>query len=393
MYIEDLLHTLMYSVKTNRYDTTLVQSFYEQVNYRSLGFTEKQAAIILKISKAYKQQINAHLGTDITPFLDNPQFKFSIRTISTVKHISVIHNTNNTKSIMVKFPYNETMVKDIKTERSRFISGEWNQDEKAWIFSLEGATVEYFSSYVLSKGFTTDDEFKGYMEQAYEITNNVEKYAPMLTIEQGIHKIINIPAHVPQPTSTDLVQSLFEARRVGVTTWDHLIEDTLAELDLFKIVKDFIKSDIDKAFSINLEENSILDLKPIVKNLLPCIVAVPGGNELNKTQQALSLLKEIGIKNHEISVLFRLPNDTDSEFNKFVKDEQLNSPVSEKTKAVILSGKLPKPLFESEIKFNCVLNFNFYNVHYTLANFMKNKHNIINVLADKKQKSPQIEYM
>lgn len=393
MYIEDLLHTLMYSVKANRYDTTLIQSFYEQVNYRSLGFTEKQATIMLKISKAYKQQINAHLNKDITPLLDNPQFKFSIRTISTVKHISVIPNTNNTKFIMVKFPYDEALVKDIKAEKQKFISAEWNLDEKAWVFSLEGATIEYFSSYVISRGFTADDQFKGYMEQALEITNNVEKYAPMLTIEHGIPKIINIPAYVPQPTSTDIVQSLFEARRVGVTTWDHLIDDTLLESDQCKLVKDFIKSNVGEAFSINLEENSILDLKPIVKNLLPCIVTVPGGNELNKTRQSLELLKDIGIENHEISVLFRLPNDTGEEFNKFVKEEKLNSPVSNITKAVILSGKLPKPLFESELKFNCVLNFNFYNVHYTLANFMKNKHNVINVLADKKQKSPQIEYM
>jgi hypothetical protein len=387
MYIEDLLHTLMYSVKTNRYDSTLVQSFYEQINYKSLGFTEKQATIMLKISKAYKQQIGTHLGKDITPLLDNPQFKFSIRTISMVKHISVIPNTNNTKFIMVKFPYDETLVKDIKSVRQKFISAEWNQDEKAWVFSLEGLTVEYFSAYVISKGFTADDQFKGYMEQALEITNNVEKYAPMLTIEQGMPKIINIPAHVPQPNSTDIVQSLFEARRVGVTTWDHLIDDILLESNQSSLIKNFIKSEIGEAFSINLEENSILDLKPIVKNLLPCIVTVPGGNELSKMQQALELLKDIGIENQEISVLFRLPNETGGEFNKFVKEEKLNSPVSETTKVVILSGKLPKPLFESELKFNCVLNFNFYNVHYTLANFMKNKHNVINVLADKKQKT------
>jgi hypothetical protein len=342
---------------------------------------------MLKISKAYKQQISTHLGKDITPLLDNPQFKFSIRTISMVKHISVIPNTNNTKFIMVKFPYDETLVKDIKSVRQKFISAEWNQDEKAWVFSLEGLTVEYFSAYVISKGFTADDQFKGYMEQALEITNNVEKYAPMLTIEQGMPKIINIPAHVPQPTNTDIVQSLFEARRVGVTTWDHLIDDILLESNQTSLIKNFIKSEIGEAFSINLEENSILDLKPIVKNLLPCIVTVPGGNELSKMQQALELLKDIGIENQEISVLFRLPNETGGEFNKFVKEEKLNSPVSETTKVVILSGKLPKPLFESELKFNCVLNFNFYNVHYTLANFMKNKHNVINVLADKKQKT------
>ena len=387
MYIEDLLHPLMFSVKTNRYDTTLVQSFYEQINHKSLGFTEKQATIMLKISKAYKQQINTHLGRDITLLLDNPQFKYNIRTISLVKHISVIANSNKSKSILVKFPYDEKLVTEIKTNKQKFISAEWNPTEKAWIFSLEGATIEYFSGYVMSKGFTTDDEFKGYMEQTYEIINNVEKYVPMLTIEQGIPKIVNIPAHVPQPTNTDLLQALFESRRVGVTTWDQSVDDSLSIYNISDITKDFIKSTPNENFSINLEEKSILELTPIVKNLLPCIVTIPGGNELSKMEQALELLKAVGIENHQISVLFRLPNENGGDFNKFVKEEKLNSPVSSTTKAVILSGKLPKPLFESELKFNCVLNFNFYNVHYTLANFMKNKHNVINVLADKKQKN------
>jgi hypothetical protein len=393
MYIEDLLQPLMYAVKTNRYDSTLVQSFYEQINYKSLGFTEKQATIMLKISKAYKQQINAHLNKDISPLLDNPRYKYNIRTISLVKHISVIANSNKSKSILVKFPYDEKLVTEIKTNKQKFIASEWNPTEKAWVFSLEGASIEYFSGYVMSKGFTADDEFKDYMEQALEITNNVEKYAPMLTIEQEIPKIVNIPAHVPQPTNTDLLQALFESRRVGVTTWDQSVDEALSTYDILDITKDFIKSTPNENFSINLEKNSILDLKPIVKNLLPCIVTVPGGNEFNKMQQALELLKDIGIENHEISVLFRLPNDTGGDFNKFVKEEKLNSPLSENTKAVILSGKLPKPLFESELKFNCVLNFNFYNVHYTLANFMKNKHNVINVVSDKTSKSLQIEYV
>ena len=387
MYIEDLLQPLMYAVKTNRYDSTLVQSFYEQINYKSLGFTEKQATIMLKISKAYKQQINAHLNKDISLLLDNPQYRYNIRTISLLKHISIIANSNKTKSILVKFPYDEKLVAEIKTNKQKFISSEWNPTEKAWVFSLEGAAIEYFSGYVMSKGFTADDEFNGYMEQLNEITNNVEKYAPMLTMEHGIPKIVNISAYVPQPTSTDILQALFESRKLGITTWDQSVDDALLTYGISDILRDFVKSTPDQNFSINLEEMSILELKPIVKNLLPCIVTVPGGNELNKTQQAMELLKDIGIENHEISVLFRLPSDTGGDFNKFVKEEKLNSPINNNTKAVIISGKLPKTIFESELNFNSGLNFNFYNVHYTLANFMKNRHNVINVLADKKQKS------
>jgi hypothetical protein len=219
-----------------------------------------------------------------------------------------------------------------------------------------------------------------------DITSNIEQHIPMLTYDGKNTKYSNVHGSVPTLTSNEVLTSIFEARRAGITTWDINIDNALDNCNENKIVKNFIKSDPSDNFSINLEENSILELKHIVQNLLPCIVTVPGGNELNKTQQALELLKNIGIGNHEISVLFRLPSDNGGDFNKFVKEEKLNSPVSETTKAVILSGKLPKTIFQADLKFNCVLNFNFYNVHYTLANFMKNRHNVINVLADKNTK-------
>jgi len=383
MYIEDLLHPLMYAVKTNRYDSTLVQSFYEQINYKNLGFTEKQSAIMLKISKSYKQQINAHLNKDITPLLDNPQFKFNIRTISTVKHISI--NVAE-RTIKVKFPYDEKLVNEIKKVRVEFSQAEWQSDDKLWIFSLEDKVINFLASWIENYNFTTDEEFKNFIIQIEAITSNIEQHIPMLMYDGKNTKYSNVHSSVPKLTSDDVLTSIFEARRAGITTWDSNIDNALDNCNKTKIVKNFIKSDPSDNFSINLEENSILELKPIVQNLLPCIITVPGGNEFDKMQQALELLKDIGIENHEISVLFRLPSENGGDFNKFVKEEKLNSPISENTKVVVLSGKLPKTIFQSELKFNCVLNFNFYNVHYTLANFMKNRHNVINVLADKKQR-------
>jgi len=390
MYIEDLLSELMYSVKTNRYDLTLVQSFYEQINYKNLGFTEKQSAIMLKMLKAYKNQINVHLGKDITPLLDAPLFKYKIRTISMVKHIST-HISE--KTIRVKFPYEEKLVNEIKKVKTEFSLAEWQADDKLWIFSSEDKVINFFSSWIERYNFTADEEFKNFIRQIETITSNIENYVPMLTYDGKNTKYINVHSSVPALTGNDILKSVLEARRAGITTWDNNVDNALDNCNEDEIVKEFIKTDPATNFSINLEENSILELKPIVQGLLPCIVTVPGGNELAKMQQALELLKDIGIENHEISVLFRLPNENGGDFNKFVKEEKLNSPVSETTKVVVLSGKLPKPLFESKLKFNCVLNFNFYNIHYTLANFMKNKHNVINVLADKKTKSPQIEYM
>lgn len=392
MYIEDIIGTFALRIKLNPFDSNLMLSFFDQLA-KGNGLTEKQSIIAVKILRRYVQQILPLSGKDITPWLDNPTYKFGIRTLTVVKNISIVKNDKGTKLVKVKFPYDEALVNEIKKNRTSFTSSEWNPDEKSWMFLLEDSVVVFLSPWIASKGFTVDEEFKNLADQLPAIIDNVENFVPMVVISEEKHEFINVHSSVPQPTSTDIVKTMFEARLAGIEHWENDLTEQFDQFNLSELVKKYIRTSPVEGFSINLEENSIMDLIPIVKNMSPCIITVPGGNELSKLQQALPMLKAAGLENSEISVLFRLPNDTNQDFNNFVKEEKLNSPITENTRAVFLSGKVPKPLFESKLRFNCVINFNFYNVHYTLANLVKNLHNVINVIADKKQKSPQIEYM
>ena len=386
MYIEDLLPILSNAIKLESYDQKMITSFYDQINISHSAFTEKQANIMLRISRKYVLDIFSKYGTDITTFLDNPVYKYPIRTINPIRKISITTLSTGMKGVKVQFPYDETLIVEIKKAKSNFVYSEWNTDEKSWIFSLEGKTIEYFGSWINNYNFIADDEFKSYAEQVPVIAEHIELHVPMVEFDGKNSKFINVHASVPQPTSDDLVQTLFEARKAGISHWGDMVVQALTELDVPLVIKDYVQSDPGTTFSMNLEENDIMDLIHIVKNMSPCIIAVPGGTEFNKVKIAKSLLEAAGIENHEISVLFRLPKETGEEFNSYVKEEMLNSPITKNTKAVFISGKIPKPLFESKLQFNCVINFNFYNIHYTLANFIKNQHNVINVLADRKTK-------
>jgi len=79
-----------------------------------------------------------------------------------------------------------------------------------------------------------------------------------------------------------------------------------------------------------------------------------------------------------MSVMFRLPAETGKNFNDFVKNNQLNNPITDKTKIVFISSKLPKPVIKSKVKFNCVINLGLGGVHYTIKNFTENHENLIN---------------
>jgi DNA helicase HerA-like ATPase len=108
---------------------------------------------------------------------------------------------------------------------------------------------------------------------------------------------------------------------------------------------------------------------------------------MEKIAKSYEFLKSLDITADEMSVMFRLPKETGEKFNKFVKDEQLNNPITEKTRVVFISGKVPKTVIESNIKFNCVVNFSLHSVHYTIREFVKNHHNVIHILDKKPQRN------
>jgi hypothetical protein len=127
-------------------------------------------------------------------------------------------------------------------------------------------------------------------------------------------------------------------------------------------------------------KESLLEMYQIERDWKKAIIAA---TELEKLQLSLEFLNSIGISKDEISVLFRLPTETGGIFNNYIREQELNSPVTEKTKAVFISSKVPKTILEKQLKFNCVVSFNFYNIHYSIRNLLKWHHNVINV-SDKK---------
>ena len=116
------------------------------------------------------------------------------------------------------------------------------------------------------------------------------------------------------------------------------------------------QTDPGEVISVNLEETSIFSLKDIVKYMSPTLFVIPGGSEIEKLEKSLDFLKA-------------------------------NEITSEKTKAVFISSKVPKTILDKKIKFNCVVNFNFYNIHYSIKNLLSWHHNVIHMLENNKTRT------
>jgi hypothetical protein len=386
MNIEDLVILAAMKCQMNQFDSKLIWSFHDQIA-RGLGFTEKQAILSVKVLQRQKSKLNEILGQDISNFLENPVFRLNKRILSNTKRISVIEHSEYGKALKVEFPYNESLVEKIRKERPTLPFAAWDKDEKAWIFALNERAICLLLSFVKTDGFVPDQEFEEYVSQVEDIQENLEKYVPMVSFTENSPKFVNVSNRVPQPTSNDLMAALFLARKSGIHTWDNNVSDYLETSNIKKSVINFLNENPGQNFAIYLEETPISDLTTIIKNLGPVLFVIPGGSELEKTTMSVNFLKELGIDTSKISVLFRLPNETGESFNRYIKNETLNNPVTNETQAVFISGKIPKTIIDSTIKFNCVVNFSIHSVHYTIREFIKNHHNVIHVLDKKPQRN------
>ena len=388
MYIEDLIIALAMSQKLtiNPYDLKLIHSFHDQIS-RGLGFTEKQELLSVKILKRQVLKLDSIFGTQISPFLENPMFRLPRRVVSASKKISIVPHTLYGKAIKAEFPYNEKMLTRIREEKSKLNYSQWDPEQKSWIFSLDEHSLSLLNKIAIEENFAVDAEFENYQNQIREIENNIEQYVPMVSFNDKKLEFLNISPKIAQPANSNIIENLFYARKLGIFTWDELIEETDEWKSTDTLVKKFLQTDPKGEFSINLEKSTISSIKDIVKYLSPVLFVIPGGTELEKIEQSLDFLKTLGISNEEISVLFRLPTETGGKFNNFIRENNLNSPVTENTKVVFISSKVPKTLIEKKIKFNLVVNFNFYNIHYSIKNLLKWHHNVIHMMEKKQQRT------
>jgi hypothetical protein len=377
MYIEELIHFSISGVgQLSDQDLEILRSFHEQT-VKGVGLTEKQRGLAIRVLKNNEKDLNILFKGTVSDFLENPKFKMPIRVIKHVKKISVIDHPDYGRSVKLEFPFDEEKIKQIRGKRSIANTVVWDQQLTAWIFSLEENSIKFLMDFVGEEKYEFDQDFINYLEQTLAILKNIDNLVPMLVLNDGVPKIVNSSENMPSLTSTNILEAVFESRKLGILTWGENIEDCSEIKNLPESIKELLSSDYDEMTIIDSEKTEINVLSYIVKYLSPCLFIIPGGSELDKLSQAYDFLQDIGIKNFEISTMFRLPSETGENFNNFVKNNQLNSPITEETKIVFVSTKLPKSVLKSKIKFNSIVNMGTHSAHHTVKDFMKNHENLV----------------
>ena len=381
MHIEDLITSLVHNrVTVNSWDAEFIKSIYYQT-LQSTGFTEKQSTVAVRIIKRYATSISHHEKCDILPYLEFPKYRFPIRKAVNTRSINIIEDTNYSKLIEVKFPYDDSTIADFrKFKNSSHIYFDnhvsWDKDKSAWVFALNEENIKFLSEYFKELSADYDTDFQNYCEQLETVIANIDTVVPTLVATELGFTINNASKYVPKITSTDMLAAVFEARRYGINMWDESINEYLNN-NIDAGTSAFLKNDLATSTQLSNDEAGVTCLKNIIKYLGPSLFIIPGGSELKKLKQIYNIVHDMGIDDKNISVLFRLDSTSGKEFNEFVKNHNLNNPVANSTQVVIVSGRLPKPLIAAKIRFNSTVNLGFDSAHYTLRDHVKSQHNLI----------------
>jgi hypothetical protein len=359
----------------------MLSSFASQLT-QGLALTEKQATVSLKIISKYEEAVTNKFQIDIEYFLQTPIYKMKFRSAVSGRKIKLIDDPVRGKLLKVEFPYNEELITKLRTGAKTGASAYsknlfWDQETKSWMLKLNEYSIKLLMGFVESYKFEVDDTFARYAEQIRDIENNLESHIPMLSIKDQLPVLLNVSANMPKITATNWLEAAFDARKLGICTWDDTLSSFINSNAVDEISKLILTNSFATPLSINSITTPIHKLSTIVHHLSPCLVIVPGGYELEQLTKVYNWLSSMGIKNSEMSVMFRMPSSSNKQFNDFVKLHELNSAIHDQTRVVVVSGRLPKTVIRSGITFNSVISMGFKSAHYTLKEYTDNHQNFI----------------
>jgi hypothetical protein len=280
----------------------------------------------------------------------------------------------------VSFPYSEETVANIRQFRHRneSLSIQWNGENKYWSFDLTEVSVLWIMENLLTEEFQCDDEFIRISEEISEVLSKIEESVPMLVKREAGFEFVNVNNSVPQPENMNVIQAALLARRYGFNLWDETVSKLLETDKKSTLLTEFLLKTDTKPLKITPTIDGLGQFTDLINYSTTMLIVVPPDIELYCVKTWTDWLKLQNFAPESISVMFRLENANNNEFNKYIRDNNFNSPITERTRAVFVSQKISKPVIKANIDFGVVLNLGeISGAHYSLRNYLESCPDVI----------------
>lgn len=383
-FIEDCLLALagMHSIEIeiDPVDKTLCHSLGRQVN-KGLALTDKQYELAKLKLDLYKSEFLKH-NIDVNDYKD--KLKQPLREIDRSQYIR-IEEYKNEEYICIRFPFNKTKIVTLQKQIKDQISNSEYYHEKGTqkhYFSINEKNIYSCIKAFKNKNFEIDKKLLEVYNCLEEMNTHKEQYIA------GIYnlKICNLKEKAVNALVDDIGElpniknlALYKDRQL-VYGLQHFDEDDLKKsLGQLSILSQKIVNRSEITLHINPEE---IKLDKLVYSLwelnrFPLLVCLDSAHALEQLHSIYSSVQHI-IPSFQQSVLFRLDNDSNLEFNKYIKNNELNNSIDKNIKIVYINNtKVPKPLLKSDWSAKATLTFGEFRSFNQRAMITYNEYDLL----------------
>ena len=358
--IEDLLEILaglqgQAKIQILPTDASIMYSIARQT-FKGVALTDRQFLLMQEKLQTYQDQFTAleYNFDSAVQTLRQP-----LREINREKSITIVtaDNKDNLNKISrgqwikVRFPFSKrtiVLIEQLHKERSEYYHESGSHEH---YFKMSEQNVYNILNLFQNKEFKIDKELLTLYQQLEEMANNKENFIP------GIYNfklknlndraISHMISTIGNPSKDTLALYKDREKYYGIHHFDQNdLNDSIFDLTILsqKIVNRKHKTVLvnkNKYTFGNISE-ALLEL-----NRFPLLVILSEESPLEDLIEVHTAFKGF-IGNDEHAVLFRLDNTQNSEFNSYIKSNNLNSPLDNNPKIVYISNnKIPKPLIKS----------------------------------------------
>lgn len=355
--VEDYLETLVgltthEKFDINRADFNFLGSIARQV-FKGVGLTDRQHAVVKEKLLTYKEQFETKGIEFLDENLDN--LRIPLREIDRKKYIKICRrpDANNGEWIKIRFPFSKKIIVIIeslvsKTSKSKYFHAKGSHEH---FFYLDEQNAFNIVEQLNNKSFEIEERLITLHEKLLHMKNNKINYLP------GIYnfKLKNLNENaknfmissIGEPDRENLALYKDRQELYGLNYFDQLdLDNSMSHLTVLgkKIALRSNKSVFvqDKKYTINNVAEALLEL-----NRFPLLVVLSETTPLDDLYKIHHAFNGF-IENSECTVNFRLDNDVNSDFNEYIKNNNLNSKLDKDVKIVYTNNNnITKPLLES----------------------------------------------
>lgn len=360
--IEDCLELLtglkgQAKFQIERSDQNFLNSIGRQT-FKGIALTDKQHTVIKEKLLGYRDQFTV-LDYDIDLYLDT--LRMPLREIDRSKYVTLVHNESlKGYYIKVRFPFSKKLI--IAVEEIIAIVGHTNhyhnKGSHEHFFRMSERSIFEVVNRFQNKQFNIDKDILDFYEKIETMNNNKNNYVPGVynyKLRNLNERTTNfIISSIGEPSEETLALYKDRQQLFGLHHFDQQeLNNSLSHYStLSKGIINRVKPQVlvkSTQYTLNNIAESLLEL-----NRFPLLVLISDTNPLDDLYRMHQSLKGF-IDDDNSSVLFRLDNAVNFEFNDYIKKNNLNSKLDKNTKVVYINYNITKPLINSGWKPSAVL--------------------------------------